>query len=361
MTLRVGLIGCGQIAEHGHLPALERERSVKVVAVADGAEERRELFGARLGLRRADLHNDYRALLDRNDLDLVSVATPPRTHREIVEAAAAAGKHVLCEKPLALTLPDTDSMLDACASAGVICGVYHNYLYHPETELARSMIENGSVGDVVATEITGLGARPSRGVAEYRPDWRYDIRFAGGGPLMDIGVHAFYLTESYHWSEASAVEATVLYGESGLDSHAFCRLRFESGTGLVNVAWGEGPAALTIVGTKAYLSFVYDEGAGFFGCAARAIRLASHGSPARTWYLAPERPWFQSHLYTEFAAAVSARDPKLYRAPGQAGRRALEIALASYASGASGAAVSLPLQPDHPIYPGGLAELKHAD
>jgi predicted dehydrogenase len=351
--VRLGLIGCGAIAELGHVPTLLRAGASTVVATADVSASRARHLGAQAGIADEDCVADYRRLLERSDVDAVSVATPPSTHREVVEAAAGAGKHVICEKPLALTLADADAMIEVCRRAGVTLAVYHNYLYHPETVLARKIVDEGSIGEPLATEISGLGARPSRGVDEFRPDWRWTVSDAGGGALMDIGVHAFYLTETYHRRRATSVLASVRYGETGVDVQAFCQLRLGDGVGLVNVAWGHGNAALTVLGTEGSLSFVYDEGNGYFGSPARGVRVKSFGRPATTHYLPPDRVWFQPDIYADFAAAIEGSGS--YPALGEDGRRMLEIAHAAYKSAVDWAPVALPLATSEEVYSAGVA------
>ena len=120
---------------------------------------------------------------------------PVITGNTIVRDAAAAGKHIVCEKPFALSLADADEMIAACQAAGVTLAIYHNYLYYFEHRLASRLIAEGAIGDVVATEICGLGSRPWLGAERFKPGWRFEAALAGGGVLMDIGVHSFYLTE----------------------------------------------------------------------------------------------------------------------------------------------------------------------
>jgi predicted dehydrogenase len=351
--VRLGLIGCGAIAELGHVPTLLRSDVATIVATADISASRARHLGQQAGIEGKDCVSDYRRLLERSDVDAVSVATPPSTHREIVEAAAEAGKHVICEKPLALTLADADAMIDVCRQRRVTLAVYHNYLYHPETVLARKIIDEGSIGEPIATEIAGLGARPSLGVAEYRPDWRWTVGDAGGGALMDIGVHAFYLTEAYHRRHVTSVLASVRYGETGVDVAAFCQLRLAERVGIVNVAWAHGNAALTVLGTEGSLSFVYDEGNGYFGSPARGIRVRSLGRPSTTHYLPPDRIWFQPNVYSDFAAAIKGSGS--FSALGEDGRRMLEIAHAAYRAAVNWTPVELPLATSDAVYSSGVA------
>jgi predicted dehydrogenase len=130
--MRFGLIGCGWIVERDHIPAMLQSDKVQVVGTADVSPERARLAGRIAGIDEGACLSDYRDLLDRDDVEIVSVASPPSTRLKIVRDAAAAGKHIVCEKPLALSLADADEMIAVCEAAHVTLAVYHNYLYYFE-------------------------------------------------------------------------------------------------------------------------------------------------------------------------------------------------------------------------------------
>lgn len=354
--MKMGLIGCGWIVERGHAPSLQRLPDLEVVTTADPSGDRARRLGRVFGLSDDDCYADYRAILERRDVEIVSIASPPATHREIVTMAAEAGKHVICEKPLATTLVDADAMLAACRRHGVTLAMYHNYLYYPSTVKARELIERKAIGEVLATEISGLGAQPWSGAAEYRPGWRRDVRQAGGGALMDVGVHGFYLTEAFHGHPITAMWATVRYDNTGIDTSAYCQLHVGSGFGMVNVAWGEGDAHVSIMGATGHLSFVYDEGIGYFGFPVRAVRHFAENEPTRTHYMPPVRDMYAPQLYSDLVRGIRGEGPA-YPAPGEAGRKALEIALAAYKSAATRELIVLPLPEHDPVYARGLSAL----
>ena len=104
--MRIGLIGCGNVGVSAHIPAVQANEGMTIVAAADPTPERLQTAAAAAGLGPDDLHADWRELLARDDVEAVIVATPQRFRPEIVIAAARAGKHVLAEKPLALTPAD---------------------------------------------------------------------------------------------------------------------------------------------------------------------------------------------------------------------------------------------------------------
>jgi predicted dehydrogenase len=336
---------------------MRRAEEVEVVAVADPAPGRATLVGAGFGLDTADCLTDFRALLARDDVDVVSVATPPATHREIIEAAAAAGKHVVCEKPLATNLADADAAIAAAEGAGVTLAMYHNYLYFHGPRTARQIIDSGAIGDVAATEVRGLGLRPWVGNDAYRPGWRFSVNEGGGGALMDAGVHGLYLTEHFHGSQAVSVAALMRMEASGIDATAFCQLRMASGgIGALHIGWVHGDAGLSIQGSEGYLTFVYDEQMAYYGAPVRAIRVFREREPSQTHYLPLEYNLMEPQMYRDLVAALSG-DPLRYPAYGREGRRALEVALAAYAADARGQVVPLPLSPTDPVYGRGVAGL----
>ena len=353
--MRLGIIGCGWIVEREHAPALRGARGVEVVAVADPVPERARLVGRSFGLAESDCLGDPRRLIERNDIDAVSIATPPNVRTELASLAAASGKHVVCEKPLATTLAAADEMIQLCASAGVRLFVFHNYLYFPETKLARQLIAEGEIGEVLATDITGFGSRPSEGNEAFLPGWRRKLSHAGGGALMDVAVHAIYLTEAYHGRTVDSVSAEVRYDSSGVDVAGYCRFGLGSGVGLLGVAWEEGGASLSIMGTEGYISFVFDEHMGYYGFPARAVRLFPASGPSRTWYMPFGRTWFTAELFEDIAKTIEGGG-EYYSATGEDGRRAVEVVFAAYQAAATQTVVSLPLAKDE-LYRDGLAAL----
>jgi predicted dehydrogenase len=358
VILRFGLIGCGWIVERCHAPSMLRVDDVEVVAVADPAPGRAELVGSLFGLPAADCLTDYRELLARDDIDAVSVGTPPATHREIIEAAAAAGKHAICEKPLATTLADADAAIAAAASAGTMLAMYHNYLYYHGPRVAKELVDAGAIGTVIATEIRGMGLRPWVGNDAYRPGWRFTVDQGGGGALMDAGVHALYLTELLHGAPVASVSAAMRNEDSGIDASAFCQLRMESGgIGTVHIGWLHGDAGFSIQGTEGYMVFVYDEPVGYFGFPVRAIRVFREGRPAETHYLPLEFNVMEPQLYRDLVATLAGQ-ARSFPAFGPDGRRALEVAVAAYASDARRALVELPIPASDPVYERGLGALR---
>lgn len=145
--LRVGLIGAGTIAFSAHLPAMRTLRNiVELVAVADVREENAIRAAREFGAQA--YYTDYRELLDRGDLDYVDICTPEFLHADQTEAAAAAGVHVLCEKPMSATVEEADRMIAACKRAGVKLMIAHSRRFTGRYRQIRAAIERGDIGEV---------------------------------------------------------------------------------------------------------------------------------------------------------------------------------------------------------------------
>lgn len=145
--LRVGLIGAGTIAFSAHLPAIRKlHETMTLVAVADIREENARRAAREYGADAS--YTDYRDLLRRGDLDFVDVCTPEFLHAEQTEAAAAAGLHVICEKPMSSTIAEADRMIAACERAGVHLMVAHSRRFTGRYRQIRAAIDRGDIGEV---------------------------------------------------------------------------------------------------------------------------------------------------------------------------------------------------------------------
>ena len=181
--LRVGLIGAGGIARAAHLPGFMAQSDVELVAVADPAEGRAESLARDAGISLA--FTDFRDLVSRDDIDAVSIATPPVAHAETAIAALEAGKHVFCEKPMALNAGEATAMADAANQAQKILAIDFQLRFEWETQQARDLVSRGLLG-------TPHFARSSYLRRAGVPTWGTftSKTMNGGGALIDIGVHA---------------------------------------------------------------------------------------------------------------------------------------------------------------------------
>jgi UDP-N-acetylglucosamine 3-dehydrogenase len=187
--VRIGLIGCGSIAQSAHLPAIARLPGlVRLVAAADVRAEAAQAAAAPFG---ADAYSDYRQVVARPDVDMVILCTPEFAHREQVEAAAAAGKHVLSEKPMAKTLPEADAMIDAARRAGTRLMIGHSRRFTGRYQEVRRAIDAGEIGLVRVVRENERRSRPPAGrdSTYWNPQhWTGDPRYSVGAILTN-GIH----------------------------------------------------------------------------------------------------------------------------------------------------------------------------
>lgn len=188
--LKIGFIGCGGIANGKHLPGMAQQSEfVDLVAFCDLIPERAEKAAKDYGTADAKCYTDYHDLLADSSIDAVHVLTPNIAHCEITVAALEAGKHVLCEKPMAATEADAKKMLEARDRTGKMLTIGYQYRHFPVNQVAKKVVEDNWLGDIYYAEATYLRRR---GV----PTWGVftDKSKQGGGPLIDIGTHALDLT-----------------------------------------------------------------------------------------------------------------------------------------------------------------------
>ncbi len=187
--LRVGIIGCGGIANGKHMPALAQIPCVRMVAFCDIVVERAEAARAKYGTPDAEVYEDYRKLLEDKSIDVVHVCTPNRSHSFITVDALDAGKHVMCEKPMAINSAEAQKMLDAAKRSGKKLTIGYQSRQRADSQYLKTEALAGTFGDIYYAKATALRRRgvPTWGVFlnEYEQ---------GGGPLIDIGTHALDLT-----------------------------------------------------------------------------------------------------------------------------------------------------------------------
>jgi predicted dehydrogenase len=186
-TIGVGIIGAGGIAKGIHIPGYQKLENVEVRAIADPVEASRKSVSEQYNI--ADTYADYKEMLKRDDIDVISVTTPNFLHAEAAIAALKAGKDVLCEKPLAMNAKEGAAMVDAAKKSGskLMCG--YNHRFRPEAKVLRDYVKSGAMGNIYYARAQALRRR---GI----PGWGFFIskELNGGGPLIDIGVHILDLT-----------------------------------------------------------------------------------------------------------------------------------------------------------------------
>ena len=188
-VLKIGIIGCGGIANGKHMPALKTVKDVEMVAFCDIVKERAEEAAEKFGTADAKVYEDYKELLKDESIDIVHVCTPNRSHSFITIDSLEAGKHVMCEKPMAKTYEEAKAMCEAAERTGKKLSIGYQNRQTSENLYVKQCAQNGEFGEIYYGKALALRRRavPTWGVFlnEYEQ---------GGGPLIDIGTHALDMT-----------------------------------------------------------------------------------------------------------------------------------------------------------------------
>ncbi|MGA2975996.1 MAG: Gfo/Idh/MocA family oxidoreductase [Spirochaetia bacterium] len=188
--LQIGIIGCGGIAKQKHLPALSKLGDMcNIVAFCDVKEDRASELAKSYGAPKARVYTDYGKLLDDSSIDVVHVLTPNVSHGPITVAALEAGKHVMCEKPMAHNSTDAAGMVAAAKKAGKKLTIGYQNRFRNDVQVLHKACRAGMLGDIYFGKAHAVRRRavPTWGVFQ-------DKAQQGGGPLIDIGTHALDIT-----------------------------------------------------------------------------------------------------------------------------------------------------------------------
>lgn len=326
-------------AAHVHAPAYAHAlarlstgaAAARLVAVWDDDTAHGAALAAQFGV---PFSEDLDALLARPDLDAVVITAENARHRALCEAACAAGKHVLCEKPLATTAADAEAMIAAAARARVVLATAFPMRHNGPARAAKEAIDEGAIGRILAVRATNHGTLP--------PGWFLDPALSGGGAVLDHTVHVIDLLRWYLRDEPIEVYAETSHGLHGLtvEDAALLTVTFAGGVVVtLDPSWSR-PPAFPIWGDVT-MEISGDRGVLQLDAFARKLIYNSRSSE-RTEWIQWEADADES-LIADFARAV--RDGRPPAAAGRDGERALAVALAAYASARDGcpAPIALPI------------------
>ncbi len=210
-VLRVGFIGTGRISDLHALEYLANPRA-RIVAVSDVNGEIARRRGLAWGVPENRIFTDYHDLLALPEVDLVEILLPHHLHYQATLDAAAAGKHISLQKPMALTVAQADEMIAAAARAGVIFKVFENFIFYPPVQRAKALLDAGEIGEALTIRIKSNSCiSPTKW--EIPPGavaWRQNPEQCGGGPIVfDDGHHKFALAWHFMGGVASEVHAWI--------------------------------------------------------------------------------------------------------------------------------------------------------
>lgn len=346
---RIGLIGLGGVAA-AHIAAYRSLDAVEIVAVCDIQQQLAETVARDCAAR---AYTDYRQLVGDGGVDLVLVLTPASTHRAIVETVAAAGLHVFCEKPLAVTLADGEAIVAACDKAGVKLFYGSCYRFLPAIRTARELIAAGAIGKITLMTESLIGGNGLAGYRELGP-----VHYPPGGPggagmgLVDHGIH---LIDVFSWFVGAAPDKVLGSGQIAGQAPAseFMAMSFPGGASghlLYNAAtysaglpgegifnggqgwltdgsiaeagrWENEPGAISVYGSAGALRIFHYANALFIRDANGLRQVALHGRPAF------------GHFATQLEACIAAiRQDAAPAVGGVDGLNALRSLLGVYAA-----------------------------
>jgi len=197
------VVGLGNIAQCSVLPAFAHSKRAKLVALVSRDKQKATRFARQFKVKNSYSQSEYATCLANPDVSAVYIATPPAEHLQATVQAAAAGKHVLCEKPLAADAKQSAQMVESCRRQGVLLMTAYRKYFEPSTLYLKKLIQGGDLGriDIIHAAFSELF---SPGIS---PAWLVDKALAGGGPLMDLGI---YCVNTTRWLVGeNPIEATA--------------------------------------------------------------------------------------------------------------------------------------------------------
>lgn len=312
--LKLGIIGTGNIARSTHLPALVKHPEIEVVAACDIAEEKVRSIGKMFSIK--DVYTDYMDILNRDDIDAVDICTPNYLHSVIAIAALKKGKHVITEKPDAVSVEEVKKMEKAAQDSGKILMAIRNNRFREDTQFLKKYIEEGNLGEIYAAKCGWVRRRgiPGKG------GWFTTKEKSGGGPLIDLGVHMIDVTM---WMMGSPTPVSVV----GSTYSKFKQSTTKSDS--VNAAFGEKKDDGTFDVEDMAMGFIkFDNGASMaieFSWASNIEREDAYYELMGT-KAGARKHWYDKNLmiFSEASGSVMDCSPILAK-PGEVGMHGLNL------------------------------------
>ena len=324
-----GLSGCGDISVKRVAPAMRDLPGHTIRAVTRKNAGRLEEFARRFEVERT--YEDFDRMIEDPDIDAVYLATPVNLHEPQAVAAARAGKHVLCEKPMARSVEECDRMIEACDKAGVLLGVAYYRRFYPAVVSIKKLVSDGVLGTPILGRV--LAAEYWSYPEDHPFNWRLTREQGGGGPLMDFGSHRIDIILDIL---GPVVEvggfADRLHFDREVEDSALAIMRHESGAhSIVGAYHTIGPASdeLEVFGTR---------GKAVVEVLNRGIVQVSTGDLKETRELPPHEN-LHLPLIEDFGRAIE--DDRAPRVTGEIGRETNRVMAAVYRASTGGMTVRL--------------------
>ena len=264
----IGIIGCGKIAQVRHIPEYAQHKDAKLVGFYDINQERAAALAEKYG---GTAYATVEELLANPEIDAVSVCAANFAHAELTIAALNAGKHVLCEKPMAITLAECEAMVEAAKKNGKLLMIGHNQRLAKAHAMARKLIVDGLIGDIVTFRTTfGHGGPETWSVDPGLNTWFFDKTRAAMGAMADLGIHKTDLIQFLTGQQVIRTTARVTTLDKkdasgnliSVDDNAVCIYEMSGGAfGTMTASWtyyGAEDNSTVLYGTKGIMR-IYDD------------------------------------------------------------------------------------------------------
>ena len=344
-TVRVGILG-SQFVSTIHAESLKTLPNVEVVAVASQSEEHAREFAKTHDIPHA--FTDYHRILEMNEVDMISLGIPNHLHQQVTIDAAAAGKHIVCEKPLCLNLQEADGMIAACGKAGVKLMYAEQICFAPKYVRLKQLLDEGALGEPTLIKQSEKHDGP-------HADHFWDVRRSGGGVTMDMGCHAI---EFFRWlmgkdenpikSVYAQMNTSVHADKTVGEDNALIVLEFQSGcVALAEESWskqGGMDDRAEVQGTKgvAYADLLRGNSIPTYSADGYGYAVEKAGS-TKGWSFAIYEELWNYGFPQEFAHFIDCvRNDKRPSETGEDARKVLEVVFAAYESARTGQKVMLP-------------------
>src|SRR5689334_723804 len=345
--VKIGIVGSRFQADCIAASVKAMPEEMEVVAVASPTKGNAEEFARRHGI--PSFYSDYREMLRNPEVELISITAPNNLHAQITIDAATAGKHVVCEKPLCVTLEEADAMIDSCKRAGVLLLYAEELFFAPKYVKAKQMADEGAFGRVHLVKQGEKHSGP-------HSDWFWDVNKSGGGAVMDLGCHGI----AFCWWFLGKQRVKSVYSHMANlhhrdrtegDDEAITIIEFENGAiGMVENSWnrpGGMDDSIEVFGDKGqtYADMLMGNALPTYSEVGFGYAVEKASSTKGWTYPVFEEHWnygFPQEM-RHFARCVRGKETPI--SDGETGHVVQEILYAAYASAGLGKKISLPFRP----------------
>jgi len=324
-TVRVAILSFAHLHAYGYAAILTGLPNVEVVVIADDDAERGQAAAAQFGTTWV---SDYRDVVARDDIDCVVICSENIHHKALTIAAAEAGKHVLCEKPLATTVEDAQAMIDACKQHGVKLQTAFPVRFNAAIVALRDAVRNGAIGEALSISARNPGKCPG--------GWFVDPTLSGGGAVID---HTVHVVDALRWifdAEVAEVYAEIdtRTHDIPVDDTGLLMMKLSNGIPVsLDTSWSR-PENWPTWG-KVSIDIIGETGVLFADTSANSYEIAESRGPSFSWL--PIEASGDPEMVTSFIDAV--RNDTELQVTGEDGLRALQVALCAYESASKRAPV----------------------